>query len=317
MKSSFEKTDFFLLVKHIMLSAWQECAARIECALYNQEQGPPATRAPSTSPEGDPRICHQIHATRAPPATSPRVSPLGERRLVYQIFQYLERTKPTGAQCECGSHQHIITYANDKLHIFCFYHSLIKLYSNSGRSLSRRLVFNTRPIDWAMFEDKGVSISVHMFSGIHTRPSGGTDTDWVEQQVILKSHTDFYDSPVIQCRQFNFKIASGFTWWRVCCGCVFVYFDNKCSVYIIDNLIHGVVNKPHLTFDTDPIENFTAQIHGGLLYLAVNRQIITLDMRRAVVVQRSNPKIGHISGFCFRNDEMLCIAAGVVYAVLY
>jgi hypothetical protein len=44
-----------------MLPAWLDCAALLEWHLYN---------------------------LNLPPATSPRVSPLGERRLVYQIFKY-------------------------------------------------------------------------------------------------------------------------------------------------------------------------------------------------------------------------------------
>jgi hypothetical protein len=111
-----------------MLSAWQECAARIECALYNQN-------LPSTSPEGDP-------ATPQPPAcdlakiTRGRaVSPLGERRLVFEIFRYLTRF-PTIAhkidvdrpiQCRGGCCK---IYYHHALYTFCHNLRVLSIFIN-------------------------------------------------------------------------------------------------------------------------------------------------------------------------------------------
>jgi hypothetical protein len=109
-----------------MLSAWQECAARIECALYNQEQGPPATRA--TSPEEHeqwPRLFEPDSQPDGQPVSMPTRPiirmPLGERQLVFIIMKYIGKFPTDMHQIKpyCCSSSHCIFYHERVIYLYC------------------------------------------------------------------------------------------------------------------------------------------------------------------------------------------------------
>jgi hypothetical protein len=263
-----------------MLNAWIECAARIECQLYNQNL----------------------------PATSPRVSPLGERRLVYQIFQYLERTRLI-MHLRCAN-QHIMTCHLSDLYIFTLIDPFeISKYRLNGYQpeliKSKFLLVPVVQIKYMEFTGAGEWPTIKFIS---------KETIGKESAFIIASGT-YYHGPMICYNSFKFKIDCQVFWWRVTCDCVFVYDGQNINIWILDDLVHGTVNPPCLAFLSEFPRTFTA-LNYDFLHIAVNQIIITLDMQKKIIIRRINPKLGMISSFCFRNNQVLCIANNQLYAVL-
>jgi hypothetical protein len=290
-----------------MLSAWRECAARIECQLYHQEQG-------------DPRICHQIPATRAtsPPdlsATSParaaagfchpgldggksepsppdlvanpRVSPLGERRLVFEIFRYLDRW-PVDMRCIIPQPS-----VQNIMHIILAHNGVIYVYAGDTLRKYRPTYYERVPIR-GLRSSRSYSVQMRAIDNVVCLYAAGSD----------RGINEFNQPCSIPLLQPNIP-----DWSPVSLVCdPYVICSDGTDTFICrdgERVVH--IN--------DSIDDINRAVYFDLaIYLVTRDQKIKIvDMLRGCIV-REIPITAGISGICAgQNSVLLVDYHGAVY----
>ena len=179
---------------------------------------------------------------------------------------------------------------------------------------TQRITTMPRNMDYFAFNDEPEwpSISFIVNDQLY-RSNGGS-----KLLITIKPRGMFYPLPVIKCDSLHFKINTLYEWHRCVYRCMFTYNLGSYNIYVIDDLQHGIVNQPSLTFAGDYPQTFYAVIHRELLYMAHNSHIVTLDISKKIIIRCINPGLGPITGICFKNDYLLCAANdGSVYMLQF